>query len=420
MKSKNLVGMLTLVLVLVVNLLPLATVTGADDPIAGEFLTGSLEHGGYNRTYEYYIPSGYAGSEAVPLLFSFHGLGSRGVEQIYLSNFTALAEQEGFIAVFPNSTELEGVRWWNVGVTGYPQVLEDVDDVGFVAELIDWFDSGYNIDQTRIYATGMSNGAMFTYYVDINLPGTFAGIAAVTSTMTINLFNEEPASPVTVIVMMGTNDPLVPYDGGGWVGSVNTTIDFWIEVNQTSTEPEVTVWEPTEEDPTRVIRYVYSGGRNGAEVILYKVEGGGHLWFGGPQYYPPAIIGHNTYHIDASEKIWEHLKDHELMYDLTIDSTAGGSVTTPGEGIFIHNGGTEVSLVAEPDESYRFVRWTGDMDTIVDVNAASTNITMDDEYSITANFKVRVNRALIGGIIAAVVAVGLLAFFLLRRRSRAV
>lgn len=82
MKSKNLVGMLTLVLVLVVNLLPLATVTGADDPIAGEFLTGSLEHGGYNRTYEYYIPSGYAGSEAVPLLFSFHGLGSRGVEQI--------------------------------------------------------------------------------------------------------------------------------------------------------------------------------------------------------------------------------------------------------------------------------------------------------------------------------------------------
>lgn len=215
MKSKNLVGMLTLVLVLVVNLLPLATVTGADDPIAGEFLTGSLEHGGYNRTYEYYIPSGYAGSEAVPLLFSFHGLGSRGVEQIYLTNFTALAEQEGFIAVFPDSTELEGVRWWNVGVTGYPQVLEDVDDVGFVAELIDWFDSGYNIDQTRIYATGMSNGAMFTYYADINLPGTFAGIAAVTSTMTINLFYKEPASPVTVIVMMGTDDPLVPYDGGG-------------------------------------------------------------------------------------------------------------------------------------------------------------------------------------------------------------
>jgi len=71
---------------------------------------------------------------------------------------------------------------------------------------------------------------------------------------------------------------------------------------------------------------------------------------------------------------------------LTISSTAGGSVTTPGEETFIYDEGTVVDLVTEPEEEYRFVNWTGDVDTIGNVNAAATNITMDDNYSITANF----------------------------------
>jgi len=75
------------------------------------------------------------------------------------------------------------------------------------------------------------------------------------------------------------------------------------------------------------------------------------------------------------------------QYSLTISSTPGGSVTTPGEGMFIYDAETVVELVAEPSEHYRFVEWTGDVDTIADVNAATTNITMNDSYSITANFE---------------------------------
>jgi preprotein translocase subunit YajC len=71
---------------------------------------------------------------------------------------------------------------------------------------------------------------------------------------------------------------------------------------------------------------------------------------------------------------------------LTTSSTAGGSVTTPGEGAFTYDGGTVVNLVAEAEEGYRFVNWTGDVGTIANVNAAGTTITMDDDYSITANF----------------------------------
>jgi hypothetical protein len=73
-------------------------------------------------------------------------------------------------------------------------------------------------------------------------------------------------------------------------------------------------------------------------------------------------------------------------YTVTIDSTAGGSVTTPGEGRFTYDEGTVVNLVAAPDAGYRFANWTGDVGTIGNVNAAITTITLDDNYSITANF----------------------------------
>jgi hypothetical protein len=76
-------------------------------------------------------------------------------------------------------------------------------------------------------------------------------------------------------------------------------------------------------------------------------------------------------------------------YDLTITSTARGSVSTPGEGTFTYEEGTVVNLVAEADERYRFENWTGDVDTIADINAAITTITMQGNYTITANFAIQ-------------------------------
>ena len=105
------------------------------------------------------------------------------------------------------------------------------------------------------------------------------------------------------------------------------------------------------------------------------------------------------------------------QFDLTISSTAGGTVTAPGEGTFTYNQGTAVNLIAEAAEGYRFVNWTGDVDAIAHVDAASTNITMNSGYAITANFeeKPSINWPLIAGIIGAVVVVGLVIFFVRRR-----
>jgi hypothetical protein len=76
-----------------------------------------------------------------------------------------------------------------------------------------------------------------------------------------------------------------------------------------------------------------------------------------------------------------------VMYDLAISSTTGGSVTTPGEGVFAYDGATVVDLAATPNAGYRFMQWTGDVDTIADVHGASTTITMNGNYSVTANFE---------------------------------
>ncbi|MDH4240106.1 MAG: hypothetical protein OEW48_11130 [Phycisphaerae bacterium] len=104
-------------------------------------------------------------------------------------------------------------------------------------------------------------------------------------------------------------------------------------------------------------------------------------------------------------------------YNLTTDSTAGGSVTTPGEGTFPFDCGAVVDLVAQAEEGYRFVNWTGNVAAIARVGAASTNITMNGGYSITANFeeKPSINWPLIAGIVGAVIVVGLVIFFVRRR-----
>jgi hypothetical protein len=101
-----------------------------------------------------------------------------------------------------------------------------------------------------------------------------------------------------------------------------------------------------------------------------------------PQEQVPPMVAVGA---EAENDKWT-LSDAAPQYQLTISSTEGGSVTTPGEGTFTYGEGTMVNLVATPNYGYRLANWTGDVSTIADVNAASTNITMNGNYSITANF----------------------------------
>jgi polyhydroxybutyrate depolymerase len=385
------------------------------------WMTEDYTSGTYNRTFEYYIPSSYTGSEEVSLLFSFHGLGSTGDEQRDLTRFDELAEQEGFIAVFPDATVLDPNDYpeaelppltgaeiqWNLGGDSL-QYYAGIDDVGFVSDMVAWFGDNYNIDDSRIYSTGMSDGALFSYLLTFNLTGTFAAIAPVCGPMPWG-FDTPVTNPITVILMQGTADPILSYDGYGGMGgnvtySVDETITYWCgvdSINMTNPGPQVTTWGPTAKDPTSVTRYVYSGGTDGTQVVLFKVDGGGHCWPGGPQYLPASIIGPSTTHIDGSGQIWKYLPPAPKYY-LRISTTydglsntlretnCGGAVTVPGEGSFFYDIGTAtvVNLTATPYTKYRFDEWTGDVDAIDNPDAATTTITVNPntDYEINANF----------------------------------
>jgi polyhydroxybutyrate depolymerase len=317
------------VLLILVLFMMICSVVAAEEPTY-EIKSGKMMYQGYERTYKYYVPSTYTGKKALPLMLSFHGSGSSAEGQITLTDYHKIAEKEGFIVVFPDSTVINEddeviipkdnsfdpnsplIRRWNTGTaTG---TLAGIDDVGFTSALIDRFNESFNIDLSRVYASGMSNGSMFSNRLAVELSDRIAGIGAVTGQLGSNFTNQTPKAPVTVVHVMGDTDPVVPYEGRpGSLLSVDDTIDYWKKANGTVTKARVTeLPQISEGDQTKVVREVYGGGKYGTEVILYKVEGGGHTWPGGPQYLPTNLIGFTSYHMNASQAIWDELKTHKI------------------------------------------------------------------------------------------------------------
>jgi polyhydroxybutyrate depolymerase len=231
-----------------------------------------------------------------------------------LTGLDAVADREGFLVVYPDGVS----RQWN---DGRAEVDPGVDDMAFVSALIDHLVEQYKSDRGRIYATGMSNGALFSFRLASDLSDKIAAIAPVGALMGEALSQRAPpAKPMPVLLIHGTQDPLVPWDGGnvqvfrrkrGRVLSAAATVAFWVKHNGCTPTPVIT-YEPDQDptDGTRVRREEYRSGKDGSEVLLYAVEGGGHTWPGGWQYLPERIIGKTSRDFQASEVIWGFFKRH--------------------------------------------------------------------------------------------------------------
>jgi polyhydroxybutyrate depolymerase len=272
-------------------------------------ITGSIQHDGVERTYLIHLPPAYDGEKALPLLFAFHGGGGDGEGMPKLTHLNDIADDGGFIVVYPDGINNN----WN---DGRPEVNPGVDDVGFISALIDELETTYGIDATRVYSTGISNGGMFSLRLACELAEKIAAVAPVAALMGENLSRTcAPARPVPVMFIMGTADPLVPWEGGkieagrldrGYVLSAAGSVSFWVEVNGCSRSP-VLDYLPDEDpdDGTKVRRETYGGGHNGTEVVLLAIEGGGHTWPGGMQYRREQVIGLTSRDIDAGEIMWD-------------------------------------------------------------------------------------------------------------------
>ncbi len=243
--------------------------------------TATLTHGGLEREYIVYVPAAYDGSEAVPLLLNFHGYTSNAKDQLGYSNFMPVADTANFILVAPQGTKLEGKTHWNVGGWTYKST---VDDVGFTNVLLDSLLADFNVDPTRVYATGMSNGGYMSFLLACQLSPRFAAVASVTGAMTPGMYaNCAPEHYTPVLQVHSTSDPVVPFGGAVWSTPIDTVLNYWATFNELSAEPVRTKLEDTDqEDGSTVEHFVYVHPEHDVAVEHYRITNGGHTWPGSP------------------------------------------------------------------------------------------------------------------------------------------
>ncbi len=290
---------------------------------AQQTFTGSIIHDNIEREYIIYIPDIYSDDVPVPLLFNFHGYGSNAFEQMVYGDFRSIADTAGFIIVHPQGTLLNGITHWNVG--GWT-IGSTTDDVGFTDALIDSISLDFNIDQARIYSTGMSNGGFMSFLLACQLNNRITAIASVTGSMTPETFSWcNPEHPTPILQIHGTSDLVVPYNGAIWSKSIDDVIDYWVTYNNCNNTPVITALPDLDpNDGSTVEHYRYSDGDNDVATEHFKVIGGGHTWPGS------AAGGTGTnYDIDASVEIWNFLRQYDI-------DTGTDIITTENDaGLFV-------------------------------------------------------------------------------------
>jgi polyhydroxybutyrate depolymerase len=274
-------------------------------PLAQSTVNGSMVHNGITRTYSVYLPAAYTGANAVPVVFNLHGYTSNAQQQSLYGNFTAIADTANFIVVHPNGTIQPGTsntQFWNVGF-----FASTVDDVDFLETLLDELIATYNINETRVYSTGMSNGGYMSYLLACQ-SSRFAAIASVTGSMTTTTLNGcSPTKPTPVMEIHGTADGTVPYNGTAGSSSIADVLNYWTTFNNCPATPTISqVPDLVLSDMASAEHWVYAAGTNGVTMEHFKVVSGGHTWPGAP-----FNIGVTCMDFSASKEIWRFFSQFE-------------------------------------------------------------------------------------------------------------
>lgn len=231
--------------------------------------TKKLTYKDETREYLIHVPDSYTGNSAVPLFMNFHGFGGSAKSFMKEADLRDIADSEGFILVYPQGSCLDGSPHWNPSLPS-PENKSDVDDLGFVEALVGKISTEYNIDDTRVYAGGYSNGAMMAYGLACYKSDLVTAIAAVSGTMLD--IDCVPTRPVSLINIHGTDDGVLPYGSADDYNSVEDILNFWSAFNKANLEPKVST-------DGKIEHSIYADGQNNTSVEHYRVVDGGHIWF---------------------------------------------------------------------------------------------------------------------------------------------
>jgi len=275
---------------------------------------GVVRSGGHEYDVLWTVPGSYD-TEPVALVLDFHGIGSNGPEQNAFGGFGAMAEAEGFVAVEPTGqhTIEDARKSWEL-----PQFdTDERDDVAFVVDLIDFMAAQVCVDQQRIYATGMSNGGLFTSVLVCDLSERIAAavsVAGVTHPETCS-----PSRAVPFMAFHGTDDTVVPYGGGGesTLSGSEGSGDFFEQVMPDEMAEFAADFACADFADSVISAEVslrsWSGCRDDVDVIFYTIEGGGHTWPGsGLSRAFESGLGYTTLDVNATEVAWEFFERNPL------------------------------------------------------------------------------------------------------------
>lgn len=290
--------------------LVLLTAAAAGNAAAADF-TLTLHHGGIERTALVHVPAAPAGPRAVVL--NLHGGGGNAESHRKWTRMDAAADRHGFVVVYPNgSSGLRGLLLtWNAGACCGRAAARNVDDVGFLLRLLDALEARVAIDRTRVYVTGLSNGAMMAQRLAAEAGDRIAAVAPVAGAMALSHF--APARAMPVMHIHSVDDPRALYHGGTGPPFPGTNA----RVTHVAVEDSLRQWTtfdgcPEAPDTAPAVhgadghtatRLTWGPCRDGVEVVLWRLTGAGHVW-PGAEPFMTKILGPPTKVLDANEEMW--------------------------------------------------------------------------------------------------------------------
>lgn len=269
------------------------------DPLGPGNHTRTLQMGGRKRTYVVHVPESYDPMKPAPVVLALHGAMMNGPMMVWFSGLNKTSDKAGFIVVYPSGTGSDPFLFWNAGGFKGKVAEGKADDVAFINKLVDDLAMVAKVDQKRVYACGMSNGGIMCYRLAAELSDRIAAIAPVAGSIAIK--ESKPKRPVPVIHFHGSKDRIVPFE--------QESIHTWVKLNGCNETP-TTETLSKDSDELKVIRKIYGGGKDGAEVVLVFIEEGGHTW---PGWQPPVgFMGKSAKIVSANDLMWEFFQKHRL------------------------------------------------------------------------------------------------------------